>query len=186
MTSVKDIAELALDTCRNLGATYADIRIVTIKDEDISIKLGNISVLEFRESIGFGIRCLVDGGFGFAGSYDPTKEEVRRVAELAVRIAKASGSTRKKPVELVDVKAVTDSYTTPFKKDPFKVPIEDKVELLVDVDKRLGQHNPDVIKFTKADYRGHSEDKIFSSTEGAYITQKIIFCGGGFSCSGRG
>jgi len=180
--SLNDIAEVALDTCRSLGASYADIRIVTVKDEDISVKLGNIAVLELRETIGFGIRCLADGGLGFAGSYDLSKEEVRRVAELAVRIAKASGSTRKTPVELVDVKAVTDSYTTPFKKDPFKVPIEEKVDLLMDVDKRLGQHNPDIIKFTKADYRSHSEDKIFSSTEGAYITQKIVFCGGGFSC----
>ena len=179
---MKDIAELALDTCRNLGGSYADIRIVTVKDEDISVKLGNISVLEIREKIGFGIRCLANGGFGFAGSYDPTKDEVRRVAELAVRIAKASGATRKNPVELVDEKVATDSYSTSVKKDPFKVPIEEKVSELIEVDKRLQEHNPEVIKFTKADYRGHSEDKVFSSTEGAYITQKIVFCGGGFSC----
>ncbi len=179
---MKDIAEFALDKCRDLGATYADIRIVSVKDEDISVKLGNISVLELREVIGFGVRCLADGGFGFAGSYNLSKNEVRRVAELAVRIAKASGSTRKTPVELVDEKAVVDDYATPFKKDPFKVPIEEKVDLLMEVDKRLGEHNPGIIKFTNADYRGHSEDKIFSSTDGAYITQKIVFCGGGFSC----
>ncbi len=179
---MKDITELALNTCRDLGGSYADIRIVTIKDEDISVKLGNISVLEIREKVGFGIRCLADGGFGFAGSYDPTKDEVRRVAELAVRIAKASGATRKNPVELVDEKVATDSYSTSVKKDPFKVPIEEKVSLLVEVDKQLKEYNPEIIKFTKADYRGHSEDKIFSSTEGAYITQRIVFCGGGFSC----
>ncbi|MHA2178548.1 MAG: PmbA/TldA family metallopeptidase [Candidatus Thorarchaeota archaeon] len=179
---MKDIAELALDTCRDKGATYADIRIVTVKDEDISVKLGNISVLEIREQIGFGIRALADGGFGFAGSYDPSKKEIQRVAELAVRIAKASGATRKNPVELTEEKVATDSYSTPVKKDPFKVPIEEKVDELVEVDKRLKEHNPDLIKFTKADYRGHSEDKIFSSTDGAYITQKIVFCGGGFSC----
>ena len=179
---MKAIAELALDTCRNLGASYADIRIVTVKDEDISVKLGNISVLEIREKVGFGIRCLADGGFGFAGSYDPTKNEVKRVAKLAVRIAKSSGATRKNPVELVDEKVATDSYSTPIKKDPFKVPIEEKVSVLLEVDKRLKEHNPKIIKFTKSDYRGHSEDKIFSSTEGAFITQKIVFCGGGFTC----
>ncbi|MHA1494957.1 MAG: hypothetical protein ACTSUZ_11495 [Candidatus Thorarchaeota archaeon] len=85
------------------------------------------------------MRCLLNGGFGFAGSYDLSKDEVGRVAELAVRVAKASGSTRKTPAELVEVKAVTDNYTTPFKKDPFKVPIEEKVDLLMDVDKRLGK-----------------------------------------------
>jgi TldD protein len=151
-------------------------------DEDISIKLGNIAVMELRKEIGFGIRCLADGGWGFAGSFDMSKEEIRRVSELAVKIAKASGSTRKNPVELVDVKAETGSYSTPFKKDPFKVPTEQKVEELVEVDKKLRVHNPELIKFTKADYRGHSEDKTFASTDGAFITQKIVFCGGGFSC----
>ncbi|MFX1484096.1 MAG: TldD/PmbA family protein, partial [Promethearchaeota archaeon] len=179
---MKDTTELALDTCRDLGASYADIRTVTIKDEDISVKLGNISVLETRETIGFGIRCLANGGLGFAGSYELSNDEVRRVAELAVRIANASGSSRKHPVEFAGEKAVVDDYATPFKKDPFKIPIEEKVSVLQEVDKRLKEYNPDLIKFTKADYRGHSEDKVFSSTEGAYIIQKIVFCGGGFSC----
>ena len=85
---MKDLTDYALDTCRNLGASYADIRIVTIKDEDLSIKLGNIAVMELRKEIGFGIRCIVDGGWGFAGSYDPSKEEIQRVAGLAVKIAK--------------------------------------------------------------------------------------------------
>ncbi|MHA2396901.1 MAG: TldD/PmbA family protein [Candidatus Thorarchaeota archaeon] len=179
---MRNLTDYALDTCRDLGASYADIRIVTIMDEDISIKLGNIAVMELRKEIGFGIRCLADGGWGFAGSFDMSKEEIRRVSELAVKIAKASGSTRKNPVELVDVKAETGSYSTPFKKDPFKVPTEQKVEELVEVDKKLRVHNPELIKFTKADYRGHSEDKTFASTDGAFITQKIVFCGGGFSC----
>ncbi|MFW9789132.1 MAG: TldD/PmbA family protein [Candidatus Thorarchaeota archaeon] len=181
MSAVRDLTDFALDRCGNLGTSYADIRIATIKDEDISIKLGNIAVMELRKEIGFGIRCLADGGWGFAGSFNPSKEEIRRVAELAVRIAKASGSTRKKPVELVDVKAETASYSTPVKKDPFKVPTEEKVDELAEVDKRLREHS-DVIKFTNADYRGHMEDKTFASSDGAYISQKIVFCGGGFTC----
>lgn len=180
---MRDFVDFALDTCRKSGAVYADIRIVTIRDEDISIKLGNIEVMQLQREVGFGVRCIADGGWGFAGSYDVSKDEIRRVAELAVRIAKASGSTRKEPVMLVEEKVVEDHYETPVKKDPFKVPSEEKVELLVEVDKRLQQHAPDVIRLTTADYRGHSEEKIFGSTEGAYITQNIVFCGGGFSCT---
>ncbi len=180
---MRDLTDFALDTCRNLGASYADIRIVTIKDEDISVKQGNIAVMELRKEIGFGIRCLADGGWGFAGSYDLSKKEMQRVAELAVKIAKASGSTRNKPVELVEVKAEIGSYSTPIKKDPFKMPTEQKVEELIEIDRRLKEYNPEIIKLTQADYRGHMEDKTFSSTDGAFITQNIVFCGGGFSCT---
>ncbi|MHA1211823.1 MAG: TldD/PmbA family protein, partial [Candidatus Heimdallarchaeota archaeon] len=180
---MRDLTQKALEICSKEGATYADIRIVTIKDEDISIKRGNIEALNLTTVKGFGIRTIANGGLGFAGSYLITPKEIERVAKLAVRIGKASGSTRKKPIEFVDEKAVEDEYKTPFKKDPFAVPTEDKIATLVEVDKRLKEYNPEVIKMTQADYRGHREDKIFASSEGAYITQQITFCGGGYACT---
>jgi len=180
---MRDLTDIALEMCSKEGATYADIRIITIQDEDISIKRGNIEALNLSTVKGFGIRAIADGGWGFAGSYQVTKEEIKRVAKLAVRIAKASGSTRKEPVKLIDVEAVEDSYKTPMKKDPFKIPSEEKIAVLVEADKRLRAYNPEVIKLTTADYRGHREEKIFASSEGAFITQEITFCGGGISCT---
>ena len=180
---MRDLTEKALEVCSKEGATYADIRIVTILDEDISIKRGNIETLNLSTVKGFGIRTIADGGLGFAGSYLITKEEIERVAKLAVRIGKASGSTRKKPIKFVEEKAVEDSYKTQIKKDPFKISTEDKIEVLVEVEKRLREFEPEILKMTQSNYRGHREDKIFASTEGAYITQEITFCGGGFSCT---
>ncbi len=180
---MRDLIQKALDICSKEGASYADIRMVTIQDEDISIKRGNIDALNLSTEKGFGIRTIANGGLGFAGSYMITPDELERAAKLAVRIAKASGSTRKKPIEFVDEKAVEDDYKTKYQKDPFAVPTEEKIATLVEIDKRLREYNPEEIKLTQADYRGHREDKIFASTEGAYITQQITFCGGGFSCT---
>ncbi|UCE08944.1 MAG: TldD/PmbA family protein [Candidatus Thorarchaeota archaeon] len=180
---MEDFVEKALDVCRTEGATYADIRIVTLKDENLTIKRGNLERMEIRTEVGFGIRCISDGGWGFAGSYDLHVEEISRVARLATRIARASGAARKKPLEMVPVEAVRDHYETPMKKNPFDVPTEEKLSLLIDVDKQLSEHSPEIIKITSANFRGHSEDKIFGSSEGAYITQRILFSGGGFSCT---
>ncbi|MHA1121529.1 MAG: TldD/PmbA family protein [Candidatus Heimdallarchaeota archaeon] len=180
---MRDLTQIALETCSKEGASYADIRIITMTGEDIAIKRGNIESLNLRTVKGFGIRTIANGGLGFAGSYDITTNEIKRVAKLAVRIGKASGATRKNPIKFVDVKAVEDSYKTPFKKDPFSVPTEDKIEILVEADKRMREVNPEIIKMTQSDYRGHREDKIFASTEGAYITQQITFCGGGMACT---
>jgi TldD protein len=180
---MRDLIDKALETCSKEGATYTDIRIVTINDESISIKRGNIQALEQTTVKGFGIRTIADGGLGFAGSYEFTKEEIERVAQLAVRIAKASGSTRKQPIAFVEVEVAEDSYNTPIKTDPFAVPIEDKLEVLVEADKQLRAYSPEQIKLSTADYRGHKEDKIFASSEGALIEQKIVFCGGGISCT---
>ena len=156
---MRDLTEKALETCSKEGASYADIRIVTIHDEDISIKRGNIQTLNITNIKGFGIRTIANGGLGFAGSYLVTPEEIERVAKLAVRIGKASGATRKEPIKFVDVKAVEDSYKTPFKKDPFSVPTEEKIEILVEVDKRLREFNPEVIKMTQSDLAGSEMTK---------------------------
>ncbi|MFX1264919.1 MAG: TldD/PmbA family protein [Promethearchaeota archaeon] len=178
---MKDFTKIALETCRSAGATYGDIRIVTVRGEDITMKDGNIDVLSLTTVRGFGVRAIADGGWGFAGSHEITKNEIQDTARLAVRIAKASGSTRKNPIVLVDTETVEDKYETKIKKDPFKVPVEEKLEILAEVDKRLGRVG-DAIKVRRADYRAHRENKVFASTEGAYISQTITWCGGGFSC----
>ena len=179
---MKDLTNKALESCSREGASYADIRVVTLLDENITIKKGNIQLLNFTQIKGFGIRAIADGGMGFAGSYDLNQAEVERVAKLAVKIAKASGSTRKDPIVFVEERPVKDSYSTSIKKDPFGIPIEEKLEILIEADKGLRRYNPSIIKMAQSDYRGHKEDKTFASTEGAYIEQQITFCGGGISC----
>jgi len=179
---MKDLTQKALDVSIGQGASYADIRIVTITDEDITIKRGNIDVLNLTTRTGFGIRTIANGGLGFAGSYLLEPREIERVAKLAVRIAKASGVTRKIPIRLVEEKAVVDTYKTSIQKDPFLVPTEEKISLLMEADKRM-QDFSDKVKMTESDFRAFREDKVFASSEGAYITQQITFCGGGISCT---
>ncbi len=178
---LKDLANTAMEVCSKEGATYADIRIVTVCAEDITVKNGSIQNLSQTITRGFGIRAIANEGWGFAGSYDTSRQHIEDTAKLAVRIAKASATTRKEPVILVDEKPVEDTYKTKTKKDPFKVPIEEKVDVLIEVDKRLGDYG-DNIKVRRADFRALQEDKVFASLEGAYILQKIVLCGGGLSC----
>lgn len=179
---MRELTEKALESCNKANASYADIRIVTVIDEEITVKKGNIQTMNFSQIQGFGIRVIADGGLGFAGSYDLTQSDIERAAKLAVKIAQASGSTRKNPIKFVDEAAVEDTYSTPVKIDPFVIPTEEKLEILIEADQRLTQYNPSMVKMSQADYRGHKEKKLFASSEGAFITQEIIFCGGGISC----
>ena len=116
---MREYIELAQEVCESNGASYSDIRIITINDERIQLKNGNIETMKLGTEVGFGIRCIVNGGWGFAGSYSITNEEIKRVANLATRIAKASASTRKEPVQLVEEKPCEGTYETKTKKNPF-------------------------------------------------------------------
>lgn len=76
---MKTFMSHALDFAEMRGAAYTDIRVVEGQMETISIKNGTVQQLDFTDTIGFGVRVLVDGALGFASSRELTKDEVTRV-----------------------------------------------------------------------------------------------------------
>ncbi len=169
---------MALDKARDLGASYADIRIVTNKGESIRTKNGNVDSMGSSVSKGFGVRVLYDGAWGFASSSLVNEEEVGAITEEAVSIAKASATLKTgKGVELAPVESVTARWESKFKIDPFDVKAEDKISLLLEAD-ALMRKNPQV-RIASGSMWCMREDKVFASTEGSYIEQVKTETGAG-------
>src|SRR6187397_1178591 len=118
-SSMRDLTQRVLDTATQLGAGYADVRVVRRVDESIAIKSGRVEGVATGENEGFGVRVLVDGAWGFAASHVLTAAEADRVAGEAVRIARASATALRDPVVLDDRPAASGTYETPVGEDPF-------------------------------------------------------------------
>lgn len=178
---MKALCERVLDQARRLGASYADIRIQHSRVEALESKNGRLEGMEQHSEEGLGIRVVADGAWGFASSATVTEEEALRVAELAVRIARASARVSGKPVTLAPVDPVEGSFSTSFARDPFDVPLEEKISLLMDAD-RLMRQNP---KVTIAEGRMifWRFRTVFASTEGSYIEQERTESGAGISAT---
>ena len=80
------------------GATYADVRVMQMRQRDLTTKNGQVGTLGQSESIGLGIRVVANGAWGFASSDQLTREGLascaaQAVAEACARIlaAKKSG-----------------------------------------------------------------------------------------------
>lgn len=174
----QEIGEIVLETARKNGASYADIRMGEILDEHVTVKKGLPDEVSLRQAGGLGIRVLLRGAWGFAGSVFTTKKEAVETAQTAVSIAKASSKTKKEPAKLAPVKTRKDKYATPVKKDPFKMPLEDKIEALLAAERVIAKQS-NLIKSSSAFFRAFRENKFFMSTEGAEVSQKITWCGGG-------
>jgi hypothetical protein len=84
-----------------------------------------------NQSFGFGVRVLVKGTWGFASSCNVTLEEVRATTHRAVKLAQANSVYQRKPVTLVPTPKVVTSWKSAFEKDPFDVPIEEKIQFLL-------------------------------------------------------
>src|SRR6202522_4864969 len=83
-------ADWALDTAKRRGATYADARVMDIRQRDISTKNGEVGTILETETLGIGIRVVANGAWGFASTDRLTREGVQACAAEAVAIAKAS------------------------------------------------------------------------------------------------
>ncbi len=172
---MRNLTDRALDTATAQGAGYADVRVVRRVEESIAIKTGRIGGVASGEDEGFGIRVLVDGAWGFASSHVLTTAEVDRVAAEAVRIARASATALRRPVELDDRSPSTGNYETPLEEDPFAIPLERKIADLMAADDEASRVKG--IAFTESGYSAQREWKTFAATDGSFTEQTITHVG---------
>ena len=172
---MRELTDRALNLAQAQGATYADMRIVRRETQTIAVKNGVVQGLELNVTRGFGVRVIVDGAWGFASSHTLTPAEVDRVTALAVRIAQASAMTKIDDVNLGPPEVHQDTYRTPIEIDPFTVPLNDKISLLLEADKEARAVQG--VKVARSNLAFIRENKTFASTEGSYIEQEITESG---------
>ena len=182
--SERDLAKRALDTARTRGATYADVRFVQRDEENALVKNGRLEAVDRSDSFGFGVRAIADGAWGFAASQIVTAAEADRVAALAVEVAKASAITKKREAALAPVEAVRGTYETPVDFDPFAMSFDDRIKLLMSAEAQMGEMEG--LRTTRAAYAVWREDKLFVSSEGADIAQRLTEVGGGIAAEAVG
>src|SRR5260221_12664561 len=134
---MKQIADWALKTVNLRGAQYADARIVDHRERDLTTKNGKVGNAGSGESLGIGIRVLVDDSWGFASTDDLTRESVDRTADQAVQIARASARVKEQPIRLAPEPAAKIEGASPRKIDPFTTSIDENLDLLTRIHHEL-------------------------------------------------
>jgi TldD protein len=169
----KDLAMLALDAAKSAGASYADVRISRNRNQAIFTREQRVQNLVDNETFGFGVRVLVDGAWGFAASRDLTRDEVARVARQAAAQARANRTTLVRPVTLARVTPTPDgSWRSSVRLDPFEVPIEDKVALLLAAN--AASLAVPGARFVNSQMFFLREEKTLATTDGTYVVQTIF------------
>ncbi len=172
---------VALDAALGAGASYADARAVLRRAQAVATKNGRVETLSDVESEGIGVRVLVGGAWGFASDRRPTEEGGRDAALRACAFAAAAGGRGARA--LAPLEARSGSYRTPVARDPFSVPLAEKVELCLRAEEAL--RRPEV-KVAQASVRAFRERKLLLSSEGAEVEQEIVECGGGIDAMAVG
>jgi TldD protein len=167
----KQLADIALNTAKSFGATYADVRIGRYLNQFVITREKKVQNIVNTESFGIGIRVIVNGTWGFAASNSVTPDGIKKAAERAAVIAKANSKFQKEPLKLAPEKGHGEvSWKTPIKKNGFEVPVKDKVDLLIAANAKAMEKGA---SFVNSLMFLVNEQKYFASTEGSYIDQDV-------------
>lgn len=175
---MKEFAHQALNTALARGATYADVRVLDVRQRYLSTKNGRPAQVRESESLGLGVRVVADGAWGFASTDNLTRENVDRTAAQAVEIARASALCKKWDVLLAPEEKYLDRWKGPCRIDPFSVPVTTCLDLLLRVDGELRRVPGLTLAEAQMDFR--RIEQLFVSSLGSEIYQLKTQTGTGF------
>jgi len=163
----------AINAAQMAGAQYADARIQRLQQNFVLTREHQILNVVDTDTLGCGVRALVDGTWGFAATRALTEDGVRTAAQHAVSTARASRIARDRPVELAPAEAHPNaSWTSHFTVDPWSIPLEQKAELLLRANaEALKATN---VKFVNSGLFFVKEERNFASTLGSTIRQTVV------------
>ncbi len=169
----RDLLLLAIDSCKRAGASYADARIQRVQRNSIFTRERQILDVVDSDTMGCGIRALVDGCWGFAATPRLTAEGIQRAANEAVATAKANRIARDKSVELAPNPAHPDAtWSSGFTIDPFTISIEEKTTLALAVN--TAAMTVPGVRFVSTQFNFLKEERNYANTDGSVIAQTCV------------
>ncbi|PYC74543.1 peptidase C69 [Streptomyces tateyamensis] len=175
---LRPLAAAALDRARQLGVSHADFRLERVRSAAWRLRDARPAGGSDEVQLGFAVRVVLDGAWGFAAGVELTEAAAARVAEQAVAVARLSATVSRAAggADLVELAAepVHDdvSWVSAYRVNPFEVPDAEKTALLADWSSRLLA--ADGVSHVTASLLTVQENKFYADTAGTVTTQQRI------------
>ena len=141
---LRALADAALARARALGAEHADFRFERVRSAAWRLRDARPAGSSDVTDVGYAVRVVHDGAWGFAAGVDLTMDAAARVAEQAVAMAKLSrrgdrGGRRRTSGWSWPTSRCTPTqvWVSSYDIDPFDVPDAEKIGLLAEWSARL-------------------------------------------------
>jgi TldD protein len=163
----------AINSAKMNGASFADARVSRTRRNFVITREAQIIEIVDTDTMGCGVRALVDGCWGFAATRVLTTDGVAAAAREAAAIAKANRIARDRAVELAPAPSLGErTWSNGFRIDPFTIPVEQKADLLLRANAEALK-TPGV-KYVSSQMFFVKEEKNYANTEGTITAQTIV------------
>ena len=173
---MEDLADIAIDTGLNTGASFVDIRIEYTRKTNLDVvnEVTRNTILATEK--GAGIRAFVDGSWAFGYTSDLTKSGIRNTSESIAKMALTANSWVKERFE-IEAPSFQDRIEYNAKTPIDETPVEYKIELAKKLSKDMSQVDKRV-KSSRIVYRDVYTEMYVANSLGTSIkeeTGRIIF-----------
>ncbi|GHF64211.1 TldD/PmbA family protein [Streptomyces thermodiastaticus] len=175
---LRPLADAALARARALGAEHADFRLERVRSASWRLRDARPTGSSDTTDLGYAVRVVHDGAWGFASGMDLTLAGAAKVASQAVAMAKLSAQIGRAAgagdrVELADEPVHADrTWISSYETDPFTVPDTEKTALLAEWSRRLLA--ADVVDHVDASLLAVHENKFYADLAGTVTTQQRV------------
>lgn len=167
------LADVALERAQVLGATHADFRFERLRNEYLAARDNTLQTAEHTEDLGYAVRVVHRGAWGFAAGVILSAEEAVRVAERAIEVATVAAAMTTTPVELAAEPVYRDvTWVSAYQVNPFDVPTTEKTEVLLEWTNQLLADQ--VVQHATATVLCVQENKFYADLNGTRTTQQRV------------
>jgi TldD protein len=160
------------------GVQYADVRVVRRRHEGLHVENDAVGQILLAESTGVGLRVLLDGQWSFAATARLDPDGLERLVRNALAQARAAAGAGP-AVRLAPAKVVREVYATPLARDPFMVPIDTKIAVLLAAAAAMRRAGGQKLRTAEASMDFFRDEKVFANSEGSLIEQTLTESGAG-------
>jgi len=147
--------------------TFADVRITRTDNEGIFFQNGFLRGYSTNlDSIALGIRVLINGCWGFAGTRDLSSSSIDKAIHTAISNAHFGSLFQKTKVEFPPLSPVQAEYEHHPEQDPFKMAKEEKIDYLQRLAEAIKPQEKIVHSIIYAAFM--RQEKYYANSEGTY------------------
>ncbi|MGZ4447375.1 MAG: TldD/PmbA family protein [Nocardioides sp.] len=179
------LGDAALARARELGVTHADFRFERVRYQHLGVRDGVLQGASDTEDLGFAVRVVHRGSWGFAAGVLLSVDEAVRLAEQAVAVAQVAAGMTATPVELAPEPVYDDvTWVSAYDVNPLEVPTAEKAALLIGWTERL--RTGAAVDHASAYLQQVQENKYYADLAGTRTTQQRVRVHPGFEAMGAG
>ncbi|QBX57042.1 TldD/PmbA family protein [Nocardioides seonyuensis] len=177
------LGDVALGRAESLGASHAEFHFERNRFQYLGARDGVLQTASDSEDLGFSVRVVHGGAWGFASGVVLTDEEAARVAETAVAVARVAAAMTRDPVVLAPEPVYDDvTWVSAYDVNPLEVATAEKAALLVEWTARL--RTGAAVDHATSFLHQVQENKYYADLAGTRTTQQRVRLQPGFEASG--